>query len=560
MELALPKAFAELLFVFGVVLFALVHWRSQPSLPLPPGPPAEFLLGHARVVPKENTAATYAKWSREYNSDVIHVKPLGRSIIVLNSLQAAKDILEKKGANFCDRPRFTLLEVMGWGKTLTFLPFGKRWQMHRSMLQTSFSNTNVRQWHNLQITEARRTVRNMMRKPSAWEISLRRLAVAIVLQVSYGTEVLQDDDPYIQIANDAMYATGNGGAPANSLIDLLPLARYLPDWIARDWSLRFARKWRWAIQKLHDVPFAAAQAEHDQDGWGDNTSLAHRLLRQYRSNIAKGQRQEWSLDDIKGAAGAIFIAGADTTWATCVIFILNMVLHPDIQEKARNQLDSVIGPDRLPNFSDRASLPYIEHIVQEIYRWSPLAPLGIPHKSLQDDVYKGMFIPKVKEWADLSVGTVVYANAHAIAHDERIYRAPHNFNPDRYEPLVNGGAGEPFPTGNFGFGRRDPSTGSRVCVGRFLADNSVWIMVATMLATLQFDKKTGPDGSPVEPRIKFTNGGTWSVNSSPTISTTNKPLLPSASIWHVAIPHAEWAGEKDTILLTVPFRKPSRAL
>ncbi|RSL63722.1 hypothetical protein CEP54_005010 [Fusarium duplospermum] len=476
MEFTTAKALLELAIVLVVMWFLLVHWCAQPTLPLPPGPPAEFLLGHARLIPKENTAATYAKWAREYDSDIIHVKSLGRSIVVLNSVEAARDVLEKKGANFCDRPRFTLLEVMGWGKTLTFLPYGRRWQMHRRLLQTSFSNTNVRRWHKLQITEARRTVRNMMTKPGSWETSLRRLAVAIVLQVSYGTEVPQDDDPYIQIANDAMYATGNGGAPANSIVDLVPLARHLPDWIVRDWPLRFARQWRWAIQKLHDVPFAAAQSEH--------------LLRQYRHNEENGQEQEWSLDDIKGAAGAVFIAGADTTWATCVIFILNMVLHPEIQEKARSQLDSVIGPDRLPNFSDRASLPYIEHIVQEIYRWSPLAPLGIPHKSLQDDVYQGMFIPRV-----------VYANAHAMAHDERIYHAPHDFNPDRYEPLVNGGAGEPFPVGNFGFGRR-------VCVGRFLADNSVWIMVATMLATLEFRKKMGPDGSPIEPRVQFTNGGT----------------------------------------------------
>ncbi|KAJ3465827.1 hypothetical protein MRS44_006485 [Fusarium solani] len=470
MEFTTAKALIELAIVLAVMWFALVHRRTQPTLPLPPGPPAEFLLGHTRLIPKENTAATYARWAREYDSDIIHVKSLGRSIVVLNSVEAARDVLEKKGANFCDRPRFTLLEV----------------------------NTNVRRWHKLQITEARRTVRNMMGKPSSWETSLRRLAVAIVLQVSYGTEVPKDDDPYIQIANDAMYATGNGGAPANSIVDLVPLgkarknphcplyvvgvthalstARHLPDWIVRDWSLRFARQWRWAIQKLHDVPFAAAQSEHeltlDKDDRDDNKSLAHELLRQYRRNEENGQEQEWSLDDIKGAAGAVFIAGADTTWATCVIFILNMVLHPEIQEKARSQLDSVIGPDRLPNFSDRASLPYIEHIVQEIYR------------------------------------TVVYANAHAMAHDERIYRAPHDFNPDRYEPLVNGGAGEPFPVGNFGFGRR-PFSGDRVCVGRFLADNSVWIMVATMLATLEFRKKMGPDGSPIEPRVQFTNGGTW---------------------------------------------------
>ncbi|KAF4426108.1 O-methylsterigmatocystin oxidoreductase [Fusarium acutatum] len=296
-----------------ILLLAWAHWRSQPTLPLPPGPPSEFLLGHSRVIPKENAAAVYAKWSKEYSQ------------------------------------------------------FGLK---------------------------ARRTIRNILKKPETWETSLRRLAVAIVLQVSYGTQVLEDDDPYIQIANDAMYATGNGGVPANSIVDLVPFVRYLPDCIVRDWSLRFARQWRWAIRKLHDVPFAAAQAEYHRYDHHTNTSLAHHLLREYKDKESRGQEQQWSLDDIKGAAGAVFIAGADTTWATCVIFILNMVLHPEIQEKAQQELDAVIGSDRLPDFSDRPALVYIEHIVQEIYRWSPLAPLGIPHKSLHDDIYKGMLIPK----------------------------------------------------------------------------------------------------------------------------------------------------------------------
>ncbi|KAJ4020616.1 hypothetical protein NW766_002105, partial [Fusarium irregulare] len=153
---------------------------------------------------------------------VQRVQSLGRSTIVLHSAEVAKDILEKKGANFSDRPRFTLLEVMGWGKTLTFLPFGKCWQMHRKFLQTSFSNTNVQQWHVLQRNEAHRTVKNIIETPDTWEKSLRRFAVAIVLQVSYGTKVTSDDDPYIRIANDAMYATGNGGVPANSVVDLVP--------------------------------------------------------------------------------------------------------------------------------------------------------------------------------------------------------------------------------------------------------------------------------------------------------------------------------------------------
>lgn len=58
-----------------------------------------------------------------------------------------------------------------------------------------------------------------------------------------------------------------------------------------------------------------------------------------------------------------------------------------------------------------------------------------------------VMIKRCGNWL-ITARTVVYANAHAIAHDERVYRDPHKFNPDRYE------AGEPFPVGNFGFGRR----------------------------------------------------------------------------------------------------------
>jgi cytochrome P450 len=104
---------------------------------------------------------------------------------------------------------------MGWGKTVTFLPLGQRWKMHRKRLQTSFSNTNVRQWYSLQTAEARKTVRNMIKKPDTWEKSLRRFAVAVVLQVSYSTEVLEDDDPYIQMVNDAMYAL--------AMVEFLPI-------------------------------------------------------------------------------------------------------------------------------------------------------------------------------------------------------------------------------------------------------------------------------------------------------------------------------------------------
>ncbi|KAM0503345.1 hypothetical protein ACHAP8_003388 [Fusarium lateritium] len=211
-----------------------------------------------------------------------------------------------------------------------------------------------------------------MTRPGTWETSLRRFAVAIVLQVSYGTEVSSDDDPYIRIANDAMYATGNGGVPANSVVDLVPFGN----------STTYLAGPKSAISQIGLSMIGLYDLLDNGDGLSRNYTKYHSL-----PHKPSGKDQEWSLDDIKGAAGAVFIAGADTTWATCVIFVLNMVLHPEIQRKAQDELDAVIGPGKLPEFSDRSSLPYIEHIVQEIYRYTPVDKYtlenSIPHADIE---------------------------------------------------------------------------------------------------------------------------------------------------------------------------------
>jgi cytochrome P450 len=54
-----------------------------------------------------------------------------------------------------------------------------------------------------------------------------------------------------------------------------------------------------------------------------------------------------------------------------------MILFPDVQKKAQAEIDAVVGPDRLPSFADRASLPYIEALTKELLRWSVTIPNGM---------------------------------------------------------------------------------------------------------------------------------------------------------------------------------------
>lgn len=78
-----------------------------------------------------------------------------------------------------------------------------------------------------------------------------------------------------------------------------------------------------------------------------------------------------------------------------------MAKFPEAQKKAQEELDRVIGPDRLPQFADLPSLPYMYALIREVMRWHVVAPIGVPHRAEQDDEYNGYLIP---------AGAIVMAN------------------------------------------------------------------------------------------------------------------------------------------------------
>ena len=71
-----------------------------------------------------------------------------------------------------------------------------------------------------------------------------------------------------------------------------------------------------------------------------------------------------------------------------------MALFPDVQQRAKQELDAVIGCDRLITYKDRPLLLYVEALFREVMRWRPVVPLSVAHAGTSDDVYKGYYIPK----------------------------------------------------------------------------------------------------------------------------------------------------------------------
>jgi cytochrome P450 len=80
---------------------------------------------------------------------------------------------------------------------------------------------------------------------------------------------------------------------------------------------------------------------------------------------------------IKDIAGVIYLAGSDTTVAAVTSFFLAVLVCPDVQRRAQEELNRVVGRDRLPEFSDKADLPYLDALMRECLRWLPVLPIGL---------------------------------------------------------------------------------------------------------------------------------------------------------------------------------------
>ncbi|KAK7731531.1 hypothetical protein SLS53_008771 [Cytospora paraplurivora] len=164
-----------------------------------------------------------------------------------------------------------------------------------------------------------------------------------------------------------------------------------------------------------------------------------------------------------------------------------MSLYPQVQRIAQEEIDRVIGTDRLPDFSDRDSLPYVEAVFKESLRIHPIAPMGLPHVTTADDVCEGYLIPK---------DTILIPNIWWFSHDPAVYPNPDVFDPTRFL-----GPNPALDPRNyvFGFGRR-------ICPGKQLADSSMWLTIARSLAV--FDIKKGVDGTgkEIEPEVSSMPG------------------------------------------------------
>ncbi|KAI6039862.1 CyP450 monooxygenase [Pisolithus marmoratus] len=443
----------------------LLWRRNNPAgLPLPPGPARPPVVGSLFAIKDIGTQwLTFAEWSKKYG-DVIYLEILGSPILVLHSEEVVQELLDKRSQNYSDRPQVPMVTLMGWEFNVGFLRYGASWRKHRKAMHQALNPQAMLNYRDIQPNQVRQLAQNLLEVPESMEEHIRTFTASTIMTVVYGYKMAPRNDLFASIADRVSGMLTNSFFPGAALVNAFPVSGFK----------KFARECRRLTRELLDKPYDFVQKQR-AEGIAPHSVVLEMLERSEEEGV------------IKSVAG--------TTYSSSVLsaFVLAMLKFPSVQKKAQAEIDRVTGGLRLPDFTDRPPMIYLEATYREVLRWCQVTPLGVPHMTTDNDVYNGYFIPKG--------GCIL-----AMTHNEEKYPDPMRFMPERFI-AKDGSLTDDTGEIQYGFGRR-------ICVGKYFAEASVWIAMVTILAAFNVNKAKDQFGNDIDVEPEFTPGAIMFVQLS----------------------------------------------
>ncbi|KAG0697080.1 cytochrome P450, partial [Suillus ampliporus] len=453
--------------------------HSRP--PLPPGPTPLPIVGNILSLDAARPWLSFNAWRSTYG-DINYARLLNKPVIVINSEEVAKDLFELAFQNIFRINPSQLFTKRDFASdfNIGLMPYGdSRWRLHRRIFHQVFRQAEMPTYHAVMLRSAHKMLSSLLQDPGNYASHFQMFVLSFVLPIVYDYEPKAKDDHIVDAIRSYRELAGDSLAPgAMILMETFPFLLQLPSWFPGATFKRASVKCIQAGRDVKEVPFNHVK---ERMSTGD---AAPCLVADTLNSMRLSDEDDVITTAVKEAASIAFAAASETTSSTLLVFLLAMVLHPELQAKAQAEIDRVVGRDRLPDFDDRPALPYVEAILRETLRWHP----RIPHATTTSDIYKGYFIPK---------GVVVFANT-AMTHNELKYLSPNEFKPERFLHEDGSLTSDTMSLG-FGWGRR-------ICVGRHLVDASLWIAITSFLAVFSANKALDEHGMDIPVVPKYSTG------------------------------------------------------
>ncbi|KAF2099031.1 putative O-methylsterigmatocystin oxidoreductase [Rhizodiscina lignyota] len=406
-----------------IVLIAVRLHERRRDHRLPPGPRRLPLIGNLHQAPIDFPFLTYARWTQQYGP--IYSVQFGKdTIVVLGTPDAAEGVLNKRSTIYSNRPRLVMAgECLTKGMHTLLRQYDPKLRLIQRMVGRAVNESASQEYRPQQDLESKQLMKELL-LTGDFDTSFKRYAASAIYSVMYGFRVTSPHDKSFVENYEVLGNQVKALRVGHWIVDAIPILNYLPPFLA---------PWKRTAERYYEMESRLYAKDLDHGLQAREENIAQKLS---TSNAA-----------LETTAGQL-------NWA--VLAALN---HPEKTRAAQAELDSVVGVQRLPGFEDRERLPYVNAFIMEIMRWRHITPAGVPHAAAEDDEYLGYRIPK---------GAIVIGNLWSINMDVSIYGDPQNFRPERW--LEN----PKLPQHPWGFGRR-------ICPGRHIAVNSLFIAIARML-------------------------------------------------------------------------------
>ncbi|KAL8110711.1 hypothetical protein AgCh_026450 [Apium graveolens] len=453
-----------------VLAYLLQTWLKKKILgrKLPPGPRGLPILGHLHLLSK-NPHKDLQKLA-EKHGPIMSMRFGFVPNIIVSSPQAAEQFLKTYDLNFAGRPSLESAKYISYGQiNLSFSTYGPYWRNMRKLCTLDLlSNHKINSFEAMRMEELELLVdyiKNAAQERTAIDLGTKVSSMIsdMTCRMIFGKRF--DDKDLKGRGFQTVIQEGMQLATAFNLGDYFPYLGVL--------DLQGMTKKLKAMAELFDGFLEKILNDHEQSKEDkQNKDFVDTMLDIMKSGEAEF---EFSRAHVKATLLDMFGGGIDTT-ATAIQWLISELLrHPRVMKKVQNELEQVVGMDKMVKESDLESLKYLDMVIKESFRLHPVAPFLLPHECIEDCTIDGFFIPKKSR---------IIVNTWAIGRDPKVWTDAEHFNPERFVDSNIDLRGRDFELLPFGSGRRG-------CPGMQLGLTVLRLVVAQLLHCFDWDLPNG---------------------------------------------------------------------
>ncbi|XP_054749075.2 cytochrome P450 2J4-like [Lytechinus pictus] len=499
--------------LISLLLAMIFRGRSRRRGKLPPGPMGWPILGMLPYLDPDNPAQSVWDMSKQYGS--VFCGRLGSHLAVfLNDYETIKEAFSRKDDAFSDRPRISMFEVYTKGHGIATCYYDNHWKEQRRFAVKAFRHFGVGKpdsvFEEFLMRESKHLLHAYSKKHVAFNLKpfIDMAACNIISSMTFGSRFSYSERTFQQFlaALDDIFHFADVAGVTN----YLDFMKYVPFSGYSSFDQR--------VRELESGLFVKEREGHKRTY---DSSKTRDLIDAFLHEIKK-KRDEGAESDTTGFSDRMllhfiadmFAAGTDTTSNSTQWLLLCAAKFEKEQRRVQEELDRVVGRDRLPTLSDRKNLPYTEAFLVEGMRFGVGGPFAVPHAAVRDTEFKGFFIPK---------GTVVVSNILSVLMDAKTFPEPEKFRPSRYlreDGTLRYDMIERVHS-QFGIGRR-------TCIGDQMARAERYVFLTHLLHTYNMSGSSGPDSL----SLKSHGGLTRNPVPFDVILTERSPMITTSKICH----------------------------